>query len=58
MAGFVFPVPVWSAALLAMTYFVLRELEQKDWDWRAIGRADTVCAGLACTIFTVVFYAL
>lgn len=55
--GFVTPMPVWGAALLAMAYFILRELEQKDWDWRSIGRTDTFCAGLACMIFTVWFYA-
>ncbi|HEX2981359.1 MAG TPA: hypothetical protein VHO48_13915 [Anaerolineaceae bacterium] len=56
--GFVIPMPVWSAVLLAMGYFILRELEQKKWDWESIGRQDTLCAGLACLIFAAVYYAI
>lgn len=56
--GFVTPMPVWGAVLLAMGYFILRELEQKKWDWALIGRQDTFCAALACLIFAAMYYAI
>ncbi|PTR17512.1 hypothetical protein C8R31_101676 [Nitrosospira sp. Nsp2] len=56
--GFANPMPLWGAVLLAMGYFILRELEQKKWHWELIGRQDTLCAGLACLIFAALYYAI
>ncbi len=58
MAAFIFPIPAWGAALLSIGMGILRELEQKSWDWTRIGRMDMFFWALACVIFTVVFYAL
>lgn len=56
MIAFILPVPVPVAALLSVAMGILRELEQKDWDWRRIGRMDMFFWSLACLIFTAIFY--
>lgn len=56
MIAFILPVPIPVAAILSIALGVLRELEQKDWQWRRIGRMDMFFWSLACLVFTIVLY--
>lgn len=58
MFAFVYPVPAWGATLLVMVVAFVRELEQKKWNWRLVGRTDLFFWFLICLIFDVVYYAI
>ncbi|KIO49587.1 hypothetical protein [Nitrosospira sp. NpAV] len=51
------PIPAWGAGVLSFVGGIVRELEQHNWDWRALGRQDLFFWGLASLLLTVIFYA-
>ena len=42
VVAFALGITPWVAILLSIAVGVVRELEQKEWDWRLIGRTDMV----------------
>lgn len=44
-----------TAGLLSFGLGVLRELEQKKWDWKLMGRQDLFFWGLASFILTIAY---
>lgn len=54
--GFMYAKTIWVVTLLVMTVAFVRELEQKDWDWRKVGRVDLFFFFLACVSLDVWYY--
>ena len=54
--SFIFPVPPLVAGLLVMVVAFLRELEQHNWEWRAVGRFDLLIYFIATSFFIVAWY--